>query len=235
MGCGTSSAAQAKRTLPVLTESTAVERALTQLKLIFDSIDANEDRSVSKAELTAALDKDESLGALVKEAGYNLKFSVLGQLETCRDGCLSWEEFQASLMERAVNELMQTGNLAAAELPAHEKVLEHLRAIFESIDANEDGAVSKEELALKLKADTDEHGLVKDGTFGRLLEEAGFNPNFRTFDGLDTNKDGLITWDEFRRNLDKAAAEQVKEYGEVMAATAVLEEREHTVAACGCW
>jgi Ca2+-binding EF-hand superfamily protein len=241
MGCFQSTTAAAGRnaagrqqtaaSAPVLTEVIAEERALTQLKLIFDGIDANENGSVSKTELTAALEKDQNLGALVKEAGMNNEFCVLNQLDTNEDHSVTWDEFLKQLKKAAVQEVQEAGNLAAAELPADEKVLKQLKELFGSLDANADGAVSKDELAAGLGKDKDEHGLVKDDSLGKLIEHAGFNCEWRTLERLDTNKDGLVTWDEFEAHLRSAAKEEVQENGDIAAAV-VLEE---TMSKQSCW
>jgi len=194
---------------PVITEATAEERALTQLKVIFDGIDANDDGSVSKAELTAALDKDACLGALIKEAGLNTSFSVLDSLDTNKDGRVTWDEFHFHLKKAAVEEVKATGDLAAAEAPADEKALAQLKKIFDSMDANKDGTVSKSELSTALK---------KDDQLEKLISEAGFSANYNTFEQLDTNSDGRIMWQEFEAHLRKAAKEVVKEDGDLSSA-----------------
>merc|ERR1711972_122987 len=194
-------------------------------KLIFDSIDANADGTVSKEELAVAVEKDGSLGAFIEEAGLCLNTDFSN-----KDGRVSWEEFQKDLKEKAVEEVRLTGELAAAEVPVREKVITQLKGIFDSIDTNKDGSVSKEELAAKLKADTDEHGLMKDDSFGQLVQEAGFNPNFRTFDQFHTCSDDRITWEEFEKNLRGTATLEVKETGEVAGAVEV-EEKDNSA----CW
>jgi len=238
MGCcssastvrSSSSKAQETETIAILTETTAEERALTQLKLIFDSVDANDDGTVSKDELTAALAKDESLGAFIKEAGFNLN-TDLRLLDTNKDKCVSWEEFQKHFKQEAIEEIVQTGQVAAAEVPADEKVITQLKAIFDSIDANKDGSVSRAELEAQLKADTGEDGSVKDDSFGQLVQEAGFDPNFGTFGHLDTNSDDRITWEEFEKHLRATAKQEVKKTGDVAGAVEV-EERDNKVC-CG--
>merc|ERR1712217_286670 len=206
---------------------TAADRALTQLKLVFDSIDANADGTVSKEELAVAVEKDGSLGAFIEEAGLCLNTDFSN-----KEGRMSWEDFQKDLKEKAVEEVRLTGELAAAEVPVQEKVLTQLKGIFDSIDADQGGSVSKEELGAKLQADRDEHGLIKDDTLGQLVQDAGFNPLFRTFDQLDTNSDGRITREEFEKNLRGTAALEVKEVGEVAGA---VEVEERTNVACwGC-
>jgi len=215
----------------VLTEAMAEERALTQLKTLFKSIDANADGNVSKDELVAALAKDDSIGALIKEAGLNQDYNVLEKLETSVEGRVTWEEFQANLKKQAIAEVLETGNVAAVELAADEKALKELKKLFESLDSNQDGAISKEELAA---------GLNKDENVGKLVAEAGFNPEYYVLEALDTNADGRITWDEFEKHLRQAAKEEVKETGEVAAAV-VLEQSTETDAViapkslwCGC-
>jgi len=239
MGCNTSSTKKAparegqpqetktdSSAPPTLTEASAEERALTQLKLIFDSVDTSGDGSVSKDELATALDKDESLGTLIKEAGFQSKYRDLSELDTNKDGCVSWEEFKGNLKEQAVKEVIDKRDIPAAALPADEKVIKQLRAIFESIDKSGDDAVSKEELARKLDEDEDEHGLMKDGSFGGLIAEAKFNPNWRAFEALDTNADGLISWKEFEANLRGAAREDVLESGDVLMVAVEPEEKD---------
>merc|ERR550532_1113506 len=158
MGCcssastvGSSSVkAQETETVTII-ETTAEDRALTQLKLIFDSVDANDDGTVSKEELSAALANNESLGAFIKEAGFNPN-TDLRLLDTNKDRCVSWEEFQKHFKQEAVEEIKNTGVIAATELPADEKAVAQLKGIFNSLDADNDGSVSKEELTAKLKA-----------------------------------------------------------------------------------
>jgi len=239
MGCTSSSGKGAKAAEPgqaagpVLTEATAEERALTQLKTIFESIDTNADGGVSKAELVAALDKDATLGALIKEAGLDQDYSALEKLQTSKESCVTWEEFYAHLKKAAVAEVLETGNVAAVELAADERALQQLKQLFESLDANADKAVSREELAA---------GLKKDESIGKLIEEAALNTEYYVLEQLDTNQDGRITWDEFEAHLRKAAKEEVKETGEVAAAVALAPEEQNeadTMVApksvwCGC-
>jgi len=228
---------------PTLTEETAQERALVQLKLVFDSIDANHDHAVSKVELEAALKKDEkqeTLGPLVKDSGLNLKYNDLTVLGTKQDGCISWEEFLGHLQEKAVEEVKATGELAAAEIPATEKALKQLKAVFDSIDVDGDGGVSKEELSAKLNGDRDEHGLMKEESFGQLVMDAGYNPYWNAFEKLVTKKTDRITWDEFENNLKliDAAVKEVKETGEISSAVVVQETLtidDGPAPVCGCW
>merc|ERR1719210_1091836 len=130
-----------------LAEVKAEERALTQLKVIFDSVDANYDGSVCEAELSYALGSNEKLGALIKEAGLNEQLQVLQQLDTNADGRVTWDEFQSQLKTAAVEEVKVRGDVEAVELPAGEKALKELRAIFEGADLDADGAISRDELA----------------------------------------------------------------------------------------
>lgn len=76
-----------------------------------------------------------------------------------------------------------------------QKEMEAVRAIFDSVDANEDGKVSKQELATALN--TDAH-LTKQ------LEDAGIavDSDAHIFGQIDTNKDELISFPEFEAAID---------------------------------
>merc|ERR1712066_1181096 len=108
--------------------------------------------------------------------------------------------------------------------------LKQLKELFDNLDANEDGAVNKEELATGLKKDKDKHGLMKDESLGKLIEQAGLNPYWDVLENLDTNKDGFIAWEEFEAHLRSVAKQEVQETGDIAAAV-VLEE---TLAAQTC-
>merc|ERR1740121_3395368 len=185
-------------------EKTMEEKALSQLWLIFDAIDTSNNGRVEKVELSAALKQDQNLGALLKEAGLNDIFFVLNQLDANQDHRVSWNEFKTHLQRAAVKEVAEAGHIIAAERLAEEKALEELKAIFKSLDADEDGAVSKAELAAHLPGkDASEEGL------GKLIQQAGFNSDWDILEKLDTNKEGRVTWDEFEAHLHKAVIEVV--------------------------
>jgi len=196
-------------------EVTPQEKVLTQLKLIFDSIDADSDHSIDKTELANALQKDPNLGVLIKVAGFNEKYDVLDQLDTNNDGRLVWNEFQQHLEKTAQAEVRETGNMAAADMPAEEKAWIQLRKIFSGLDLNSDGAVDRNEL---------EKGLKEAKDLEELIAEAGLNKKYYVLEQLDTNGDSRISWDEFEEHLKGAAKKEVKAVGVVAAALPYEEE-----------
>jgi len=230
----TAATAVPARESPVLTQLSDEEKALTQLKLIFDAIDADASSSVSKTELTAALEKDQNVVAFIKKAGLNENFYVLNQLDTNNDHRITWAEFESNLKKQAVQEITDSGRVVAADPAVEEKVLKRLRELFDNLDANEDGAVNKEELATGLRQDKDEHGLMKDDSLGKLIEQAGLNPYWDALEDLDTNKDGVIAWEEFEAHLRSVAKKEVQETGDIGAAV-VLEETMAAQTCCVCW
>ena len=93
-----------------------------------------------------------------------------------------------------------------------EEMEARLRELFAGIDADADGALSREELATKLRADSD---------LQQLLEGAGKSAHY-VFEQLDADGDGSITVDEFVKLCapyddeadDGAEAEPAVEEGE---------------------
>merc|ERR1712150_86101 len=193
----------------ILAEASMEEKALHQLRLIFDKVDSSKNNSVSKDELSTALREDESLGGLLKEAGLNDVFFVLNQLDSHGNHSISWTELQEHLKEAAAQEVTKKGHILAAERLAEEQAMLQLKTLFKELDTDEDGAVSKDELAARLKQEGAVTG--EEDSLGRLVEQAGFSPDWNSLEGLDTNKDGRVTWDELETHLRKAAIEVVLE------------------------
>jgi adenylate kinase family enzyme len=87
-------------------ETETQEAATVGLKAAFDGVDADDDGSVNKKELAAALQANEALPALVEAAGFNVQFYVLEQLDSNVDGRLTWDEFCANLSPPAAPALL---------------------------------------------------------------------------------------------------------------------------------
>merc|ERR1712203_733800 len=103
--------------------------------------------------------------------------------------------------KREVEEFKQE---VAADVEAAEKALQWLKQRYDSLSADEEGAVSKEELATKVK-DTED---VDGQSIGTLVGQAGFNPLYHALEHLDTNKDGQISWEEFKAHVCGSAKEE---------------------------
>ena len=90
---------------------------------------------------------------------------------------------------------------SATPLPS---VQARLRELFTAIDADQNGTLSREELALKLRADTE---------LQQLLADAGKSSHY-VFEQLDRDGDGSITVDEFVRLCVPEDSEEEAEAGE---------------------
>merc|ERR1719293_521866 len=111
-------------------ELPAEEKALQQLRKLFDLIDANADGAVSSTELASALKQDESVGKLVEEAGFNSEFYVLEQLDTNSDGRITWDEFEAHLRCAARKEVEETGDVTAAVVLEQQNTADEVDAVI---------------------------------------------------------------------------------------------------------
>jgi len=207
MGCISSTRAGPQR-------ATAEEKAVAQLKVLFESIDVDTDKTVNKQELETALKQNEKLRSLIFAATFNPDVQVLEQLDTNKDGRLSWEEFERHFKKVAVGEVKKCQVLFSATEAVEEKAETRLKEIFKAIDTNKDNVVDSAELTSKLNA--------KEGDgFKTLLKDAGVNTKVKVRKQLDANKDGKVTWPEFHGKLKGAAQAQVQATGHVRGATQI--------------
>merc|ERR1712060_153855 len=90
------------------------EKALQQLRKLFELIDASGDGSVNTTELDSALNQDGSIGKLIEEAGFDSNFCVLDELDANKDERITWDEFEARLRGAARKEVEELGDVIAA-------------------------------------------------------------------------------------------------------------------------
>lgn len=191
---------------PIIIEITPRERALAELKRIFEGVHA-EDGHRSKAELAESLQKQQELSALLKEAGLKEVVELVRELGGQESELVSWEQLQTcaekAVVQEAQHEVKEIEQEVVQDFQAGEKALQWVKALFEKLVADEQGAVSKEELATKLQADLQEVG----ESISKLIVEAGFNPIWNQLEELDTNKDGAVTWEELEVHIRGSSKE----------------------------
>jgi len=192
MGCGKSTAAVPNQApdQAVPDQLTAEEKAVAQFKSVFESIAMDVDKTVDRKELQVAVEKNAQLQTLIAEASLN-------QLETNKDGRVSWEECELHLKK----------------VTAGEKAEARLKDIFKSIDTNNDNTVDKDVLVTKL-------GAEEEG-FKELLTEAGLNTNFEALEELGADSGKQITWDKFYDMLKETHKAEEKATIDVLAAIEV--------------
>ena len=177
---------------------------LGRLRRYFDSLDTNQDGVISEAELEALKGKrfgNEFVNSLINES-MDIP-SLLRSVDTDNDGQITFSEFVTGATERG-------------DLINNEK----LKMAFKVIDQDNDGVISTHELMQRFKH-SDIEGMaeldVGEDFWKNLIEEC------------DTDKDGQISWEEFRSNMNKLLTlqtddlilEQAASENETQAATSI--------------
>lgn len=127
------------------------EKLFARAKAIFNKMDADGSGTVSRSEFMAGLEADEDARALMKEhrlgsdaEGAILKFDLDG------DGEITWTEFEELLMKPPEPD---AADLMVMEASAGEALAATTRAIFDKMDTDGDGSLTKAELKVGLETD----------------------------------------------------------------------------------
>jgi len=213
---------------PSTPEVPVEERTIAQLKVLFEYMDLDGDKTVDKMELAKSIAQNTKIGELITEAKLpgNNDFD---KLDTNKDGRVSWDEFLEQLKKAATEQVEKSGAVEAAEVTVEEKAEKRLKALFKQLDNNSDDTVSKEELAAKLNAEESE---FKKDEFVDMLKKAGLQTDLAVLEQLGTNQDGRVTWDEFYAKLQKVATQEIKETGDLAAAPIVIEDETSVKKTC---
>merc|ERR1711957_274920 len=136
---------------------------------------------------------------------------VLNKLLGHEGDFVSWEEFQQFaeqvVVEKIQEEVKVLEQEVAKDLASGDQALQWLKEVFDKIVADEEGAASKEELMARLQKDLEEVG----ESIAKMMEAAGFNPQWSSLEQLDTNKDGCVTWEELEAHVRNVAQELEEE------------------------
>jgi Ca2+-binding EF-hand superfamily protein len=135
-------------------------------------------------------------GSTLKEIGTAFK-----RLDTNKDGSLSWDEFESALETWAAGGEV-VAKMATA-MAADEGAAEFL-SLFEKLDKDADGKVSSQEWGRAVHAEQELMGKYFGGS---TLKEIG-----SAFTRLDTNKDGALTWEEFKVAFAAYTEKQAKAF-----------------------
>merc|ERR1712032_557433 len=211
--------------------SRAAKAVEQMLKDVFDRMDGNGDGSLSREEVSTAfanivgkscVKSQKSFKRLIVDAGMNPDFFVFEQLDANNDGKVTWEEFRARLQ------------------PSFD-VMDFLRSVFSHVSANENGALSKEELTKTFERVLDCSDAKSKKTFRALVQEAGLKAEFYSFEQSYANGGERITWDEFQAGLKPVGVGQDTEESAFLAEDAApgcetdfVVEETTAVASTGC-
>jgi len=179
------------------------------LKEVFDGVDVNGDGNISREELSGAYGKlfdttearsGKNWSTLLVDAGLNPDFFVFEQLDDNGDGKVTWAEFSSKLTAEKKWVMEPCGGNAI------EVVNAMLDQIFDRCDINGDGYITRDELSNEMEKVLETGETATGKSIKALVAESGLNPFFCSFDQLDANHDGKISRQEFKEQLQPAAA-----------------------------
>jgi Ca2+-binding EF-hand superfamily protein len=173
-----------------------------ELKALFDRLDKDSDGRVTGKEWGLQLVQEKEImgkyfgGSTLKQIGTAFK-----RLDTNKDGSLSWDEFESVL------EIWAAGGEVVAKMAtamATDEGAAEFVSLFEKLDKDADGKVSSQEWGRAVHAEQELMGKYFGGS---TLKEIG-----SAFTRLDTNKDGTLTWEEFKAAFAAYTEKQAKAF-----------------------
>jgi len=156
--------------------------------------------------------------AVAEGAAKEVKETIVHEVEHKIEEIKQEVQEGAEKLEHEVeHEVEEFKKEVAADVAAGRQALNWVKERFESLIADEEGAVSKEELASKLKEGEDAEGQ----NISDLIGQAGLNPSWNSFEELDSNKDGRLSWEEFKAHV--CGDKEIEEVDIVVEETAVTQ------------
>jgi len=149
---------------------------LQTVNQVFLACDLDKNGYVSKQEFFKVLKENKEVEEIL---GHRWK-AVFEEIDRDDDGKLTWFEFRHYLLRKPI--------LYVAPMKA--RFLRRIRPVFDALDINKDGYVTKKELFTALRQKNNK--LIED-LIGHRWSEA--------FDKMDTNNDNKVSWREFKRFL----------------------------------
>ena len=181
---------------------------------IFKSIDQDEDGGVSKSELQKRMRAESSIEDMITEACPEAALSgmdyLFEMLDVDGDGKVTFAEFEAMLSKDAskLAEAMVPGSAdsppvappSPVEMTQKEKQTEKktLKDLFDSIDVDGNGEISKRELMNRLRKDSSFEDMVTEA-----CPEVALSGTDYLMEMLDVDGDGSINFTEFANMLSK--------------------------------
>ena len=162
---------------------------------LFAEVDTDGSGAVSRAELKAKLQSDTELQSMMEQANLNPQYYVFEQLDANQDGQITPSELMEALraapphprVEAAQQDASNASVLKAALETAEGKAA--FKQLFDSLDANKDGAVSSKEWGKGVGKNRE---LMQKYFGGSTTGEVA-----RMFGKINTDGDAKLTWVEW--------------------------------------
>lgn len=169
--------------IKAVTAAMALDEGLEELKSLFEKLDKDANGKVTSKEWGRAVSENKDLmskyfgGSTCKEIG-----QAFNWIDADGSNDLNWEEFLLATKEF-------DAAFAVSDMMSYEDGRAKLRALFETLDKNADGKVSKKEWSSGVAANAE---LLAQYFGGSNVGQVG-----RAFSRIDANNDNSLSWDEF--------------------------------------
>lgn len=179
------------------------DEEMEEARRLFEEIDQNGDGQVTRLEAQEAMKKSASIRKALKLWDIREVATFLDDADKDNDGTVSFQEFTSYLASSCIDSFREVVEFVDMPPLLDEDAMAEAQALFDSIDKNGNGQVSRSELKSAMR---------ESEAIRRALKVWSYKDCSSMVDAADTDKDGSMSFDEFKRYIAATCFPEFKEY-----------------------
>mmetsp|Transcript_97120 Transcript_97120/g.182647 ORF Transcript_97120/g.182647 Transcript_97120/m.182647 type:complete len:485 (-) Transcript_97120:146-1600(-) len=188
---------------PVSDAPSLNEEALEEAKKLYELLDKDSDGQVTKAELREAMQRSASIRRALQMYDTQEAHSFIDSADTDNDGMMSFDEFASFLAVSKHEVFNRYVEMVDAPRLLDEIAMGEAKILYDIIDANGDGQITKDEL---------KEAVSVSPQIRNALNLHGFYECTKFIENADIDNDGLMSFDEFKSYVAQHCIDDFREY-----------------------
>lgn len=177
--------------------------ALEEAKNLYEILDKDNDGQVTKSELREAMQRSAAIRKALQTYDTQAAYNFIDSADTDNDGMMSFEEFTSFLAVSKREEFDRYVDMLDAPPVLDEVAMGEAKILYDIIDANGDGTITKEEL---------KEAVSVSPQIRNALNLHGFYECTEFVENADIDDDGQMSFAEFKSYIAQNCIDDFREY-----------------------